>query len=253
MFKKQLSYVCLPLISKPGYLTVLKPDGFVFLSGPWYWGTKNGAGCPRCAGRGSCTEGNRIPGLDSGIPRPLTSPSSASWLSPPQASLLVLSHFSRVRLFATPWTVAHRAPLSMASPGRNTGVGCRALLQGIFPTRGSNPPLLRLLHWQVGFLFVFFYHWRHLGSPINTSHCGRRNWMRTSQGKGAPFQQRAHSPGPAAHKGHSASTRNEAASSPWCRCRHMCPDYAQSLLPLSAPSQLQPLRPLEARRAQRQA
>ena len=28
-----------------------------------------------------------------------------------------------------------------ASPGRNTGVGCQALLQGIFPTQGSNPGL----------------------------------------------------------------------------------------------------------------
>ena len=30
-------------------------------------------------------------------------------------------------------------------PGKNTGVDCHFLLQGIFPTRGSNP---RLLHWQ---------------------------------------------------------------------------------------------------------
>ena len=35
------------------------------------------------------------------------------------------------------------------SPGKNTGVGCHALLQGIFPTQGSNPCLLCLLHWQV--------------------------------------------------------------------------------------------------------
>ena len=27
------------------------------------------------------------------------------------------------------------------SPGKNTGVGCHALLQGIFPTQGSNPSL----------------------------------------------------------------------------------------------------------------
>ena len=27
------------------------------------------------------------------------------------------------------------------SPGKNTGVGCRALLQGIFPTQGLNPCL----------------------------------------------------------------------------------------------------------------
>ena len=33
-------------------------------------------------------------------------------------------------------------------PGKNTGVGFHFLLQGIFPTQGSNPHLLRLLHWQ---------------------------------------------------------------------------------------------------------
>ena len=35
------------------------------------------------------------------------------------------------------------------SPGKNTGVGCHALLQGVFPTQGSSPYLLSLLHWQV--------------------------------------------------------------------------------------------------------
>ena len=35
------------------------------------------------------------------------------------------------------------------SPGKNTGVGCHFLLQGIFLTQGSNPSLLPLLHWQV--------------------------------------------------------------------------------------------------------
>ena len=38
------------------------------------------------------------------------------------------------------------------SPSKNTGVGCHALLQGIFPTQGSNPGLLRLLHGQAGSL-----------------------------------------------------------------------------------------------------
>ena len=28
------------------------------------------------------------------------------------------------------------------SPGKNTGVGCHALLQGVVPTQGSNPGLL---------------------------------------------------------------------------------------------------------------
>ena len=43
------------------------------------------------------------------------------------------------------------------SPGKNTGVGCHALCQGIFPTQGSNPSLLhcrRILYPQ-----------RHQGSP----------------------------------------------------------------------------------------
>ena len=34
-------------------------------------------------------------------------------------------------------------------PGKNTGVGWHALFQGIFPTEGSNPCFLHLLHWQV--------------------------------------------------------------------------------------------------------
>ena len=54
--------------------------------------------------------------------------------------------------FATPWTVAHQAPLSMDSPGKNTGVGCHFLLQGIILTQGLNPCLLHLLHWQASSL-----------------------------------------------------------------------------------------------------
>ena len=68
--------------------------------------------------------------------------------------MCMLSHFSRVWLFVTPWTVACQDPLSMgsSSPGKNTGVGCHALLQGIFWTQGSNPHLLCLLHWEAGSL-----------------------------------------------------------------------------------------------------
>jgi len=38
------------------------------------------------------------------------------------------------------------------SPGKNTGVSCHALLQGICLIQGSNLCLLRLLHWQMGSL-----------------------------------------------------------------------------------------------------
>ena len=40
------------------------------------------------------------------------------------------------------------------SPNKNTGVGCHSLLQGIFPTQGSNPHLLCLPHWQAGSLLL---------------------------------------------------------------------------------------------------
>ena len=42
-------------------------------------------------------------------------------------------------------------------PGKNTLMGCHALLQGIFLTQGSNLCLLCLLLWQVGLFFFFFF------------------------------------------------------------------------------------------------
>ena len=39
-----------------------------------------------------------------------------------------------------------QVPCPWDFPGKNTGVGCHFLLQGIFLTQGSNP---HLLHWQV--------------------------------------------------------------------------------------------------------
>ena len=35
-------------------------------------------------------------------------------------------------------------------PGKNTGVGCHALPQGMIPNQQLNPCLLCLLHWQAG-------------------------------------------------------------------------------------------------------
>ena len=46
-------------------------------------------------------------------------------------------------------TVACQASLSIDFPGKNTGLGSHSLLQGIFPTQGSNPWLLhcrQILH-----------------------------------------------------------------------------------------------------------
>ena len=40
---------------------------------------------------------------------------------------------------ATLWTAARQAPLSVDSPGKNTGVGCHFLLQGNPPSPGIEP------------------------------------------------------------------------------------------------------------------
>ena len=52
----------------------------------------------------------------------------------------MLSRFSHVWLFATPWTLRLLCPWD--SPGKNTGVGCYALLQGTFQTQGTEPESL---------------------------------------------------------------------------------------------------------------
>ena len=47
--------------------------------------------------------------------------------------------------FATSWTLAHQAPLSMEFSRQECCSGCHFLVQRIFPIQGSN---LCLLHWQ---------------------------------------------------------------------------------------------------------
>ena len=60
----------------------------------------------------------------------------------------ILSCFSHVRLFATPWTVAHQASQSRGFSRQSTRVGCHFQLQGILPAQESNVHLFHLLHWQ---------------------------------------------------------------------------------------------------------
>ena len=61
---------------------------------------------------------------------------------------------SRVRLFATQWTVAYQAPLSMGFSRQEYWSGCHALLKGVFLTQGLNP---HLLHRQADFLLLSNY------------------------------------------------------------------------------------------------
>ena len=65
------------------------------------------------------------------------------------------------------------------SPGKNTGVGCHALVQGIFPTQGSNLRLLYLLHWQAGSLPLAPPGKLRLG-PSQIFMSWRRKWQSTS-------------------------------------------------------------------------
>ena len=61
-------------------------------------------------------------------------------------------------ILATPWTVALTgSSVHGDSPSKNIGVGCHALLQGIFPTQGLNPGLLHCRQ--------ILYHLSHQGNP----------------------------------------------------------------------------------------
>ena len=57
--------------------------------------------------------------------------------------------------FATPWMVAHQAPLSFL--GKNTGVSCHFLHQGIFSTQELNPSLLPVFPELAGRFFTTWY------------------------------------------------------------------------------------------------
>ena len=54
------------------------------------------------------------------------------------------------------------------SPGKNTGVGCHSLLQGIFPTQGSNQRLLIISCRQILY---------HLSRQGIFSHCFKPPWV----------------------------------------------------------------------------
>ena len=66
------------------------------------------------------------------------------------------SCFSCAQLFEILWTAPARLLYRWDSPGKNTGVGCHVLLQGIFPIQGSKLDL------QVDSLPL-----SHQGSPEN--------------------------------------------------------------------------------------
>ena len=57
-------------------------------------------------------------------------------------SACMLSHFSHVQLFVTPWTVAHQAPLSMGISSQEYWSGLPCLPPGNLPDAGPEPASL---------------------------------------------------------------------------------------------------------------
>ena len=66
----------------------------------------------------------------------------------------MLSLFSLIQHFATLWTVALQAPLSMGFFRQEYGVGCHALLQESSRPKDRTRFSLCLLHWQAGSLLL---------------------------------------------------------------------------------------------------
>ena len=73
---------------------------------------------------------------------------------------------SWVQFFVTHGLYPARLLSPWNSPGKNTGVGSRSLLQGIFPTWGLNP--------GPAYCRQILYHLSHQGSPAGTGEVAER-------------------------------------------------------------------------------
>ena len=78
----------------------------------------------------------------------------------------MLSHFNRVQLFATPWTVAQQAPLSMQFSRQEYRGGLCFLLQGMVPTQGSMEPTSRMSPALAGMFFTTSATWEFTSSIL---------------------------------------------------------------------------------------
>ena len=118
-----------------------------------------------------------------------------------------------------------RLPCPWDSPGKNTGVGCHGLLQGILLTQGSNLHLLCLLHWQAGSLQIglpacVLSHFSHVRlfvtprtvacqAPLSIGFSRQECWS------GLPFPSPGVLPDPGIEPGSSALQADSSLLSPW--------------------------------------
>ena len=96
--------------------------------------------------------------------------------------------FSCVRLFATPWTIAYQAPLSMGFSRQEYWSGLPFPSPGIFPTQGLNPgiphcrqtqrsePPGKTLPWECSLVFL-----DHASTPLSTPVCNSRGRPQPAQ------------------------------------------------------------------------
>ena len=64
-------------------------------------------------------------------------------------TVCMVNHFSRVQLFAAPWTIAHQAPLSMGFSRQEYWSGLLCPPPGDLPSREIEPHLFCLRHQQM--------------------------------------------------------------------------------------------------------
>ena len=98
-------------------------------------------------------------------------------------SLWKWKSLSRVRLFATPWTIQ-----SVQFSRPDTGVGSISLLQGIFPTQGLNPglPHCRWILYQLNHKgSPWILEW--IAYPFSSGSSWPRNWTGVSCTAGGFF------------------------------------------------------------------
>ena len=112
-------------------------------------------------------------------------------------------------------------PYPWNSPGKNTGVGCHALLQGIFQTQGSKLHLLCLLPWQAVFFLPLAPPEKPLECQFSSVRSLSRVWLFETHGL-----QYTRLPCP------SPTPRVYSNSSPSCRWCHST--ISSSVIPFSA-------------------
>ena len=126
-------------------------------------GTDHWRGAVQALGRGNC-----FPGVVRRVSARVRLPGFESWLCCFELWKLVQVECAQLcPALCDPVDCSPPGFYPWDSPGKNTGVSCHFLLQGIFPTQGSNRSLLCFLHCR-----QMVYHW----AIREACASGRQGW-----------------------------------------------------------------------------